>query len=302
MATVEERHPELFRPVSTESPRGKKRTVPMQVLCLGFPRTGTSCKAQSQAHSGACRNSNLSRKKTAMCAALEKLGIPCWHSTVFMSTNFADIEMWQEAVDRKFFGAGEPVGRDEFDQLLHSYGAVSSDTPAVAFAEELIAAYPEAKVVLVEREVESWHKSYMQGVIANMFDPFISLVYQLDRFYVHPIGKIHRSVTGGWLDIWNVKDAEAKARQKYREHYEMLRRVMPKERLLEFDLADGWGPLCEFLGKDVPKVPFPHLNEKAWLDEKVKIIAVNGLKGLGKKMGLIMGPVAVAGAAWWLYG
>ncbi|KAI8191147.1 hypothetical protein K4K52_006437 [Colletotrichum sp. SAR 10_76] len=301
MATVEERHPELFRPVSTESPRGKKRTVPMQVLCLGFPRTGTSCKAQSQPHSCACINSNLSRG-TAMCAALEKLGIPCWHSTVFMSTNFADIEMWQEAVDRKFFGAGAPVGRDEFDQLLHSYGAVSSDTPAVAFAEELIAAYPEAKVVLVEREVESWHKSYMQGVIANMFDPFISLVYQLDRFYVHPIGKIHRSVTGGWLDIWNVKDAEAKARQKYREHYEMLRRVTPKERLLEFDLADGWGPLCEFLGKDVPKVPFPHLNEKAWLDEKVKIIAVNGLKGLGKKMGLIMGPVAVAGAAWWLYG
>ncbi|KAF4932283.1 hypothetical protein CGCF245_v010780 [Colletotrichum fructicola] len=302
MATVEERHPELFRPVSTESPRGKKRTVPMQVLCLGFPRTGTSCKAQSQAHSGACRNSNLSRKKTAMCAALEKLGIPCWHSTVFMSTNFADIEMWQEAVDRKFFGAGAPVGRDEFDQLLHSYGAVSSDTPAVAFAEELIAAYPEAKVVLVEREVESWHKSYMQGVIANMFDPFVSLVYQLDRFYVHPIGKIHRSVTGGWLDIWNVKDAEAKARQKYREHYEILRMVTPKERLLEFDLAHGWGPLCEFLGKDVPEVPFPHLNEKAWLDEKVKIIAINGLKGLGKKMGLIMGPVAVAGAAWWLYG
>ncbi|KAI8275888.1 hypothetical protein K4K56_001233 [Colletotrichum sp. SAR 10_98] len=302
MATVEERHPELFRPVSTESPRGKKRTVPMQVLCLGFPRTGTSCKAHPNHTQAPCRNSNLSRKKTAMCAALEKLGIPCWHSTVFMSTNFADIEMWQEAVDRKFFGAGAPVGRDEFDQLLHSYGAVSSDTPAVAFAEELSAAYPEAKVVLVEREVESWHKSYMQGVIANMFDPFISLVYQLDRFYVHPIGKIHRSVTGGWLDIWNVKDAEAKATQKYREHYEMLRRVTPQERLLEFDLADGWGPLCEFLGKDVPKVPFPHLNEKAWLDEKVRIIAVNGLKGLGKKMGLIMGPVAVAGAAWWLYG
>lgn len=44
MATLEERHPELFRPVSNESPRGKKRTVPLECLCLGFNRTGTACK------------------------------------------------------------------------------------------------------------------------------------------------------------------------------------------------------------------------------------------------------------------
>ncbi|KAF9871474.1 hypothetical protein CkaCkLH20_11121 [Colletotrichum karsti] len=281
MATVEERHPELFRPVSTESPRGKKRTVPMQVLCLGFPRTGTS----------------------SMCAALEKLGITCWHSTCFMSTNFADIEMWQEMVDRKFFsgGKGKPVGREEFDQLLHSYGAVSSDTPAVAFAEELIAAYPEAKVVLVEREIESWYKSYMRGIIGNMFDPFVLLVYHLDRFYVHPIGKIHTSVTAGWLDIWNKKDGAEKARAKYSQHYDLIRRVTPKERLLEFDLADGWGPLCEFLGKPIPEEPFPHLNEQAWLDEKVRIIAVNGLKSIGRKLAVVAGALAVAGVAWWWY-
>lgn len=42
MATIEERHSELFQPISTESPRGKARTVPMQALCLGFNRTGTS--------------------------------------------------------------------------------------------------------------------------------------------------------------------------------------------------------------------------------------------------------------------
>ncbi|KAL0936128.1 nad dependent epimerase [Colletotrichum truncatum] len=284
MATVQERHPELFRPVSTESPRGKKRTVPLEVLCLGFPRTGTM----------------------SMCAALEKLGITCWHSTSFLSTNFADIEMWQEAVDRKFFGAQpngntKPVGREEFDQLLHSFGAVSSDTPAVAFAEELIAAYPEAKVVLVERDTESWYKSFMEGIIVRMYAPWTTVVYNVDHFYCRPIGKIHKSVLGGWLDIWNTKDAELKLRDSYRQHYDLVRRVTPKERLLEFNLADGWEPLCEFLGKPVPDVPFPHLNEKRCLEEKIGLIISHGLKALGWRVATYGGPLVVAGVALWMY-
>ncbi|KAH8748905.1 hypothetical protein F5883DRAFT_378143, partial [Diaporthe sp. PMI_573] len=37
---------------------------------------------------------------------------------------------------------------------------------------------------------------------------------------------------------------------------------VPSEQLLDFKLADGWEPLCLFLGKDVPDVSFPHINEK----------------------------------------
>ena len=36
--------------------------------------------------------------------------------------------------------------------------------------------------------------------------------------------------------------------------YELVRRVCSKERLLEFDLKDGWGPLCAFSGKEKPEV------------------------------------------------
>jgi hypothetical protein len=102
-----------------------------------------------------------------MTAAMEMLGIHCFHSVMFMSTHFSYIEMWQEAVDRKFFGAGPKFGRPEFDQLLHDFGAVSSDTPAIAFADDLIAAYPEAKVVLVDRDIDSWFNSWMNAVIKN---------------------------------------------------------------------------------------------------------------------------------------
>lgn len=275
MATVQERHPELFRPINNESPRGKQRTVPMAVLCLGFNRTGTS----------------------SMSAALEKLGFPCWHSFHLLSTNFADNEMWQEAIDRKFFGAGPPFGREEFDQLLHSFGAVSSDTPAIAFAEDLVAAYPDAKVVLVERDIESWYKSYMHSIIGNMFNPVTLLIYHLDRFYIHPIGKVQLSTMAGWMGVRSKKDAEGKARDKYREHYALVRRVAANN-LLEFQPSDGWGPLCEFLGKPIPDTPFPHLNEQAWFDEKTSLILKMGMTKLLYKVGLALVPVLVAGAAW----
>ncbi|AEO62078.1 hypothetical protein MYCTH_2131264 [Thermothelomyces thermophilus ATCC 42464] len=40
----------------------------------------------------------------------------------------------------------------------------------------------------------------------------------------------------------------------------MIRGLVPKERLLEWYIEDGWELLCKFLGKPVPDVPFPHAN------------------------------------------
>lgn len=85
------------------------------------------------------------------------------------------------------------------------------------------------------------------------------------------------------------------ARDRYREHYELVRRVTPRERLLEFKLADGWGPLCEFLGRDVPEGAFPHLNEKAWFDEKVGIMMKRRFASL--MYGLVTSPIFLAAVA-----
>lgn len=40
---MQEKHPELFMTFDQE-PRERKRVVPMKVLSLGMPRTGTACK------------------------------------------------------------------------------------------------------------------------------------------------------------------------------------------------------------------------------------------------------------------
>lgn len=35
----------------------------------------------------------------------------------------------------------------------------------------------------------------------------------------------------------------------------------PKDKLLVFDVKEGWEPLCKFLGKPVPNLSFPHVND-----------------------------------------
>lgn len=55
----------------------------------------------------------------------------------------------------------------------------------------------------------------------------------------------------------------------------MIRGLVPKERLLEWTVEDGWEPLCEFLGKPVPDEPFPHTNTVAGFEGQVDRIARN---------------------------
>ncbi|KAK0972039.1 hypothetical protein LTR54_017665 [Friedmanniomyces endolithicus] len=136
MATLRERHPQVYIE-RNEDPRVRKRTVPMEVLSMGYSRTGTM----------------------TMQAALEILGIPTWH-WVTMAENPPDLAMWSDAIEAKFNPSSvkQPFGRPEFDNLLGYWGACT-DQPAAFFVEELVKAYPDAKVVLCERNAYRWFKS-----------------------------------------------------------------------------------------------------------------------------------------------
>ncbi|MFI6762809.1 sulfotransferase [Micromonospora sp. NPDC050417] len=56
----------------------------------------------------------------------------------------------------------------------------------------------------------------------------------------------------------------------YTDHIAEVRATMPADRLLVFDVAQGWAPLCEFLGVAVPEQPFPLLNTSAAFRERVE--------------------------------
>lgn len=49
----------------------------------------------------------------------------------------------------------------------------------------------------------------------------------------------------------------------YNRWVEEVKTSVPADRLLVFNVKQGWEPLCRFLGLPVPETPFPHLNETA---------------------------------------
>lgn len=51
------------------------------------------------------------------------------------------------------------------------------------------------------------------------------------------------------------------AKQVFLDYIEQVKQAVPAEQLLVFQVADGWEPLCEFLGCEVPDGPFPHVND-----------------------------------------
>jgi hypothetical protein len=148
-----------------------------------------------------------------------------------------------------------------------------SDTPAIFLAKELIEAYPETKVILVEREIEAWLKSY--DVIAKgFFHPRNKIIATLNPKFT---GRIYAPIRIWMREEFHAasgKTCMANAKETYYKHYAYVRTLVSKERLLEYELGSGWDPLCSFLGKEAPDVPFPRVNESAIMQEKVDIVIV----------------------------
>ncbi|KAI1323987.1 hypothetical protein F5Y16DRAFT_327143 [Xylariaceae sp. FL0255] len=140
-----------------------------------------------------------------------------------------------------------------------------ADAPMIHFLPELLELYPDVKVVLVTRDAQSWWRSYAlfgensdSGSI-KLMDWILCLLpgarwfaLTAEGFQEDPMKTHGQPISGpDFLEL----------------HNEWVRSLVPKERLLEMDLADGWAPLCQFLGKPTPDEPFPRLNDRAARDK-----------------------------------
>lgn len=78
----------------------------------------------------------------------------------------------------------------------------------------------------------------------------------------------------------------------------MIRGMVPKERLLEWYIGDGWEPLCKFLGKPIPDEEFPHVNTmgKGWKDREAQLFQ-RWVTTSVKRMALLAISILVAGVA-----
>lgn len=228
------------------APPQQTRQTPLKVLALGLPRTGTASMAQ----------------------ALTRLGFThCAHG-MDMLDDEAYAGRFEPLLDAKYFGGSAPLDRAAFDALLGHCSAVT-DMPCAMLWRELHAAYPEAKVVLVERDVDAWYKSFSEGVIDSTW----GREGAFSRNYIEPL-------TGTRLGAVSLKslqgpfgmtEAEMRANAKdvYKRHYEEIRATVPPGQLLEFQLKEGWAPLCGFLGIEVPDEEFPRINDADALKAKI---------------------------------
>jgi hypothetical protein len=234
-----------------------------------------------------------------MQAALEILGIGpvCHGEDIFLQS--LEMDMALQGLEAKFLpekATCQPFGRREFDQLFWKYRAVS-DAPCCHFGPELMAAYPDAKVVLVEREIKSWYQSYSNTVANVGFQR--GLVYTLvGLLNPTPAGRRKRlerllcTITGGAKSREEVLERVC---DTYNEHYAEVREAARPGQLLEYRLDDGWEPLCEFLDKPIPDVAFPHKNDRAEFVEK--LAAGGQLMRATAKRRLGLGILVLAGVA-----
>ncbi|KAK3676170.1 hypothetical protein LTR78_003920 [Recurvomyces mirabilis] len=221
-----------------------------------------------------------------------------------MAQNTLDMAMWTDALRAKFAPettTSSPYTRAEFDQLLGSWSACV-DQPAFVFAEELILAYPEAKIILVERDEEKWYKSFSETVIAGSASPAIpyaavlspeflrQYAMQTDLMAWHVFGVTYPHGTRAFWDNGHFFDQwRENARATYRQHYENVKRLAPEDKLLMFDLEHGWEPLC----KEVPNVPFPRVNETKIVQEKIQLYIAKSLRRAAVRIGSKVIPALV---------
>ena len=113
--------------------------------------------------------------------------------------------------------------------------------------------------------------------------------------YVEPLiglrmGIFYRRLLLGHFRASSGDEILRKARSEFMAHYEHIRDIVPPERLLEYKLGTGWGPLCQFLSKEEPQEEFPRLNDEQVMKEK------RFLAGF-KELAIYTGPLVVVGAA-----
>lgn len=189
----------------------------LKVIGAGFGRTGT-----------------LSLK-----LALEQLGFgPCYHMTEVFK-NPAAIEWWGEAAD----------GRPDWETIFEGYNA-TVDWPNATFYAELAAYYPDAKVILTERDPEAWFASTQATIFPKDLSEDTDVPFE--RMVAKVIGRLF---DGRMRDHDHVIDV-------YQRHNARVREVIPADRLLVYEVAQSWAPLCAFLGVPVPDTPMPKVNSR----------------------------------------
>jgi len=197
----------------------------VQIICAGYPKTGTK----------------------SLHEALEMLG----YNNIYDYMEHLDyfINDYQRVLN------GEEKVRYVLDKYAKANVDCVIDMPPSFLFEHFYNRWPDAKVILTVREEDAWFKSFqkMNKAMAsrgNWMTFFSKTASSFERF----MRKLYECMLGSRYEnewLWKLH---------YRKHNCYVKSVIPSENLLVFEVSDGWGPLCKFLDKKVPDEKFPIAN------------------------------------------
>lgn len=208
----------------------------------------------------------LGRTGTAsLKLALEQLGFgPCYHMGEILPRVEERVPLWIEA------GKGNP----DWDRIFDGYQS-ATDYPSCSFWREQAAYYPDAKVILSTRDAEGWFESVNTTIMSPDVNAWLRSNPLMKEFFERCV----------WADFEpHILDRDYMVNY-FRAREEAIKAELPPERLLVFNVKEGWDPLCDFLGVDVPDTEFPRVNSR---DETRKLldamVAIQGQEGLAGDM------------------
>jgi len=190
--------------------------------------------------------------------ALETLGIGhCYHMSEVLK-NPECTKDWINAAE----------GNADWDKIFNGYSA-TVDNPGCNYWKELACYYPEAKVILTVRDANKWFDSTNETIHSVEFSGFIKN---------SPFGEMVQKT------IWNLMENRMQDRKHMVDFFtnrtSIIIDYIAPERLLVYQVSEGWEPLCTFLDLPVPNTNFPRINSR----DETKEMLVNLIASSGEQL------------------
>jgi hypothetical protein len=269
-----------------------------------FPLTPPDRSDQRKNHDLRAFALGLSRSGTdSLRSALTILGYQnVYHGYVVPMSQPSDGVLWCSLMQRKYAGDFTAVHmsaeelRREFDKVIGNCQALT-DVPCAVFAEELIKAYPGAKVIINRRELSVWFESMQKTAMAPFAWPlFVLHFFDAEFFWVYRTFELS-------LMVWYKGEFDTRGKEIATAHYVNLERVCKEGQRehLNWTAEDGWRPLCDYLDREMPQEDFPWENKggsafEKKLEKSLGVMVPRAMRNLGI---FVAGIVAMAGAVWW---
>ena len=192
-------------------------------------------------------------------AALEILGLgPCYHMIEVFPRGATAFPLWEQAT------AGNP----DWEAIFEGFRS-TTDFPACTSWKALAEYYPEAKLVLTVRDPEAWFKSTQETIFAPHWTEYLKSSMA---------GSFMQGTINDYFD-GRMHDRDHLIR-RFNEHVAEVQNSISADRLLTYQVSQGWAPLCQFLELPVPEVEFPRINDTEATQGIIREIMEKGFGGV----------------------